>query len=151
MKHIVILSSIFFFLPHPQDSSPLSVSQRQGSSNRVNIPRTCWTKLFGPRIYLDRSLTNTPQLYSRSKSSPNWKPAIFAECSQLCSRTNVHPVKNGLKIWRWVPAYFSPLLISLFIFIACCLRLLAVFHWHHLVQYNKSKNANVTYTTGLFS
>ena len=37
------------------------------------------------------------ELYSRSKSSPSYEPTIFAEHSQLCSRTNVRrPVKNGL-------------------------------------------------------
>ena len=28
----------------------LSANQRQWSSNRANVPRTCWAKLFGPRI-----------------------------------------------------------------------------------------------------
>ena len=41
VKYLAIPSSISFFLPHPQESSPLSANQRQGSSNRANIPRTC--------------------------------------------------------------------------------------------------------------
>ena len=28
----------------------LSANQRQWSSNRANVPRTCWAKVFGPRI-----------------------------------------------------------------------------------------------------
>ena len=61
--------SFFFLLLHPQESSPLSASQRQGSSNRANIPRTCWAKLFGPRIYLCRSSTNIPNYIREAKVS----------------------------------------------------------------------------------
>ena len=51
VKYLATPSSIFiFFLPHPQESSLLSASQRQGSSNRASVLRTCWAKLFGPRI-----------------------------------------------------------------------------------------------------
>ena len=70
VKYLAIPSSIFFFLPHPQESSPLSANQRQGSSNRANIPRTCWAKLFGPRIYLLCSSTNTPNYIREAKIRP---------------------------------------------------------------------------------
>ena len=41
VKCLAILSSIFFFFPHPLESSPQSANQRQGSSKRANITRTC--------------------------------------------------------------------------------------------------------------
>ena len=37
-----------FFFIHRRDL--LSANQRQWSSNRANVPRTCWAKVFGPRI-----------------------------------------------------------------------------------------------------
>ena len=54
-----------FFFIHRRDL--LSASQRQWSSNRVNVPRTCWAKVFGPRIYLRRIL---PTRFAK-KSWPN--------------------------------------------------------------------------------
>ena len=51
VKYLATPSSIFFpFFSHPQESSLLSASLRHGSLNRVNIPRICWAKLFGPRL-----------------------------------------------------------------------------------------------------
>ena len=32
---------LFLFRPHSQENSLLSTSQRQRSSNRANVPRTC--------------------------------------------------------------------------------------------------------------
>ena len=37
-----------FFFIHRR--ALLSANQRQWLSNRANVPRTCWAKLFGPRI-----------------------------------------------------------------------------------------------------
>ena len=111
MKFLAISSSIFsFFLLYPQESSPLSASQRQGSSNRVNIPRTCWAKLFGPRIHLRRSSTNTPnhireakvcpiknQLYS--PNTPNYvREQIFAQLRpglrhSSCKSSTTHSIQ----------------------------------------------------------
>ena len=45
----------------------LSANQRQCSLNRANVPRTCWVKLFGPRIYLWRIQPTR----CMKKSSPN--------------------------------------------------------------------------------
>ena len=39
VKNLATRSSILIF-----------ANQRQWSSNRVNVPRTCWAKVFGPRI-----------------------------------------------------------------------------------------------------
>ena len=44
----VIHSYFCFFFIHRR--ALLSASQRKWSSNRANVPRTWWAKLFGPRI-----------------------------------------------------------------------------------------------------
>ena len=44
----VIHFYFYFFFIHRR--ALLSANQRQWSSNRANVPRTCWAKLFGPRI-----------------------------------------------------------------------------------------------------
>ena len=43
---------LFLFFLHSQESQSeaISANQRQWSSNRANVPRTCWAKGFGPRI-----------------------------------------------------------------------------------------------------
>ena len=58
-----------FFFIHRR--ALLSANQRQWSSNRANVSRTCWAKLFGPE-------------YS------------FVEYFQLGSRRKVGPIKNQL-------------------------------------------------------
>ena len=40
----------FFFFFSIYRRALLSANQRQWSSNRANVPRTCWAKVFGPRI-----------------------------------------------------------------------------------------------------
>ena len=57
VKNLATLLSIFifvFFFIHR--TALLSANQRQWSSNRANVPRTCWAKLFGPQRYLRRIL-----------------------------------------------------------------------------------------------
>ena len=44
----VIHFYFYFFFIHRR--ALLSANQRQCSSIRANVPRTCWAKLFGPRI-----------------------------------------------------------------------------------------------------
>ena len=53
----------FFFI---HGRALLSANQRQWSSNRVNVPRTCWAKLFGPEYSFDEYF----QLGSRRKVGP---------------------------------------------------------------------------------
>ena len=51
VKNLATPSSIFslvFFSIYRR--ALLSANQRQWSSNRANVPRTCWAKVFGPRI-----------------------------------------------------------------------------------------------------
>ena len=102
----VIHFFFFFFLnkyiSHPQESSLLSASLRHGSLNRANIPRICWAKLFGPRLFFRRSTKNpnyireakvrsiknqlySPNFFSRSTNTPNY-----------VREANVSPIKNGL-------------------------------------------------------
>ena len=51
VKNLATPSSIFIFSSSTGDRRALlSANQRQWSSNRANVPRTCWAKLFGPRI-----------------------------------------------------------------------------------------------------
>ena len=69
MKNLATPSSIFIFIFLIHRRALLSASQRQRSSNRANVPRTCWAKLFGPE-------------YS------------FNEYFQLGSRRKVGPIKN---------------------------------------------------------
>ena len=40
----------YFYFVFNHRRALLSANQRQWSSNRTNVPRTCWAKLFGPRI-----------------------------------------------------------------------------------------------------
>ena len=113
MKYLAI-PSFFVFLPHPQESSPLSAYQRPGSSNRANIPRTCWAKRFRPRIYLRHCSTNTPnyireakvlpiknQLYS--PNTPNFvREQMFAQL-----RTGFRCTQNG-----WAVLFFPFFFLS---------------------------------------
>ena len=64
----------YFFFIHRR--ALLSASQRQCSSNRANVSRTCWVKICGPRIYIASSQ--------------------FDEYFQLGSRRKVGPIKNQL-------------------------------------------------------
>ena len=55
VKNLATPSCIFFFpfihrRANQRQSEAISASQRQWSSNRANVPRTCWAKIFGPRI-----------------------------------------------------------------------------------------------------
>ena len=68
VKNLATPSSIFispYFFIHRR--ALLSANQRQCSSNRANVPRTCWAKLLGSQIYLRRIL----QTRFTKKSSPN--------------------------------------------------------------------------------
>ncbi len=58
----------YFFLIHRR--ALLSANQRQCSSNRANIPRTCRKKVLDPE-YSFIVFNEYPDLYSRSKSSSN--------------------------------------------------------------------------------
>ena len=92
MKNLATPSSIFnFFLIHRR--ALLSANQRQCSSNRANVPRKCWAKLFGP-LQLRHSSTNTLNYICEAKVRPV-KNRLFTEYSQLCSWRNVRPIKNG--------------------------------------------------------
>ena len=67
-KNLATPSSIFIcFFSFIHRRALLSANQRQWSSNRANVPRTCWAKLFGPRRYLWRIL---PTRFAK-KSWPN--------------------------------------------------------------------------------
>ena len=59
---------LFFVLPHPQNS-PLCSQPTKGNV-RQNVPKTCWVKLFGPRIQLRRSSTNKPNWVREAKVRP---------------------------------------------------------------------------------
>ena len=51
VKNLATPSSIFIFVFFSiYRRALLSANQRQWSSNRANVPRTCWVKVFGPRI-----------------------------------------------------------------------------------------------------
>ena len=51
VKNLATLSSIFiFYFLFIHRGALLSANQRQCLSNRANVPRTCWAKMFGPRI-----------------------------------------------------------------------------------------------------
>ena len=107
VKYLVIPSSIFS-LPHPQESSPLSANHRQGLLNRANIPRTCWVKLFGPQMYLCRSLTNTLNYICKAKvypiknqlhllNTPNYvHEQMFAQLRMGLTEANCGPDFNHL-------------------------------------------------------
>ena len=49
VKNLATPSSIFFSFSIYRRAL-LSANQWQWSSNRANVPRTCWAKVFGPRI-----------------------------------------------------------------------------------------------------
>ena len=63
---------LFLFLPNSQESSLCSqpIMQWQCSPNWVNIPWTCWAKLFGPQIQHHHSLKNTPNEVHKANVCP---------------------------------------------------------------------------------
>ena len=69
----VIHFYFYFFFIHRR--ALLSANQRQCSSNRANVHRTCLSEAFW---------------------TPNIASSQFDEYFQLGSRTNICPVKNGL-------------------------------------------------------
>ena len=50
VKNLVTPSTIFIYICSSSTGELCSQPIRQWSSNRSNVPRTCWAKLFGPRI-----------------------------------------------------------------------------------------------------
>ena len=94
----------YFFLIHRR--ALLSANQRQCSSNRANAPRTCWAKLFWPRIYLRRTHSN----YIREAKVCPIKSQLYSpNTPKYVREQNVHPIKNGLntrveRISKWESA-----------------------------------------------
>ena len=59
------------------------------------ITRTIFAKQKFAQLRTNYIRRILPTMFAK-KCSPNEEPAIFAEYSQICSRTNVHPIKNQL-------------------------------------------------------
>ena len=94
MKYLAETSSIVFpFLPHPQESSPLSAKQRQGSSYRA--------KLFGPRIYLRRSSTNTPNYIREAKIRSSKNQLYSPNTSNYFREEMFAQLRTGLRLYFW--------------------------------------------------
>ena len=81
VKYLAIPSSIFFFLIH-----------RRALRSQPIRGKVCRIGRIFPE-HDERSFLDPEYIFVAVRRIP---PTIFVEYSQLCSRTNVRPVKNGL-------------------------------------------------------
>ena len=94
VKSLAIPLSSFSF---SSSTGELRFQRVRGSVRQTGqmIPECVERSLFG---LLHHSSMNTLNYICEVKVHPGKKPTIFVEYSQLCSWTNVHPIKNGFKM-----------------------------------------------------
>ena len=98
MKNLATPSSIFIFISS-SSTGDLCSQSISGNVHRIGrmFPEHVERSFLDPEV---RSWTNTPNNIREAKVRPvrtSSDQLIFAEYSQVCSRTNIRQIKNGFK------------------------------------------------------